>query len=152
LTERDILKSEVERSANGIDFYPVNQQLPKSNRDDKASYTYFDASPIDGANFYRIRVDEIGSTRVYSKSRRVEMGSVQAAGFSLYPNPVVGKQLTVSLNGLRQGQYTLQVFNSNGQKVYSTNINNVGAGVTQMIELPATLKTGMYVTVITGDS
>lgn len=151
LTERDIVRYEVERSANGVDYYPINQQAPKSNRDDKASYTHFDAAPINGANFYRIRVDEIGGKPVYSKILRVEMGSTKAASFSLYPNPVVGKQLTVSLNGLRQGQYSLQVFNTSGQRVYSTNINNVGAGVTQMIELPATLKSGMYVTVVSGD-
>lgn len=151
LTERDIVRYEVERSANGIDYYPINQQAPKSNRDDKASYNHFDATPIDGANFYRIRVDEIGGKPVYSKILRVDMGSTKAASFSLYPNPVQGRQLTVSLNGLRQGQYSLQVFNTAGQRVYTTTINNVGAGVTQMIELPAKLKTGMYVTVISGD-
>lgn len=151
LTERDIIRYEVERSANGIDYYPINQQAPKSNRDDKASYNHFDAMPIDGANFYRIRVDEIGGKPVYSKILRVDMGSTKAASFSLYPNPVQGRQLTVSLNGLRQGQYSLQVFNTAGQRVYTTTINNVGAGVTQMIELPAKLKTGMYVTVVSGD-
>jgi hypothetical protein len=151
LTERDIVRYEVERSADGINYYPINQQAPKSNRDDKASYTHFDAAPIAGANYYRIRVDEIGGKPVYSKILRVEMGSTKSASFSLYPNPVVGKQLTVSLNGLRPGQYSLQVFNTSGQRVYSTNINNAGAGVTQMIELPATLKTGMYVTVVSGE-
>lgn len=151
LTERDVIRYEVERSANGIDFYPVNQQAPKSNRDDKASYDFFDAAPIDGANFYRIRVDEIGGKPVYSKILRVEMGSTKV-GFSMYPNPVVGRQLTVSLSGLRQGQYSLDVYNTAGQRVYSTRINNVGAGITQMIELPASIKTGAYVTVITGDS
>ncbi len=151
LTERDIIRYEVERSANGIDYYPINQQAPKSNRDDKASYNHFDAMPIDGANYYRIRVDEIGGKPVYSKILRVDMGSTKAASFSLYPNPVQGRQLTVSLNGLRQGQYSLQVFNTAGQRVYTTTINNVGAGVTQMIELPAKLKTGMYVTVVSGD-
>lgn len=151
LTERDIIRYEVERSANGIDYYPINQQAPKSNRDDKASYNHFDVMPIDGANYYRIRVDEIGGKPVYSKILRVDMGSTKAASFSLYPNPVQGRQLTVSLNGLRQGQYSLQVFNTAGQRVYTTTINNVGAGVTQMIELPAKLKTGMYVTVVSGD-
>lgn len=151
LTERDIIRYEVERSANGIDFYPINQQAPKSNRDDKASYTHFDASPINGANFYRIRVDEIGGKPVYSKILRVERGSTKV-GFSIYPNPVVGKQLTVTLSNLSQGQFSLQVYNTSGQRVYTTNINNVGSGVTQMIELPASLKSGVYVTVISGDS
>ncbi|MCR6720025.1 MAG: T9SS type A sorting domain-containing protein [Chitinophagaceae bacterium] len=88
---------------------------------------------------------------MYSKILRVEMGSTKV-GFSLYPNPVVGKQLTVSLSGLRQGQYNLEVFSATGQRVYATRINNAGSGVTQMIELPASVKSGAYVTVISGDT
>lgn len=152
LTERDIVRYEVERSANGIDFYSINEQAPKSNRDDKASYTHFDAAPLTGANYYRIRVDEIGGKAVYSKILRVEIGSTKKAGYSVYPNPVTGRQFTLSLNGLRQGAYTLQVLNASGMRVHTQVINNVGAGVTEMIQLPASLQTGVYITVVIGDN
>ncbi|MFT3676786.1 MAG: T9SS type A sorting domain-containing protein [Chitinophagaceae bacterium] len=151
LTEREILNYEVERSANGIDFYAVNQQLPKSNRDDKASYTFFDASPVNGANYYRVRVQEQTGKVIYSKILRVEMGSTKYS-FSLYPNPVTGKQLTVSLNGVKQGKYNVQIIDAAGQRVFTTNLSNVGTGVTQMIELPANVKTGMYMMIVNGDN
>lgn len=150
LTEREILHYEVERSANGIDFYAVNQQLPRSNRDDKASYTFFDASPVNGANYYRVRVQEQSGKVIYSKILRVEMGSTKYS-FSLYPNPVTGKQLTVSLNGVKQGKYNVQIIDAAGQRVFTTNLSNVGTGVTQMIELPASVKTGMYVMIVSAD-
>lgn len=150
LTEREILNYEVERSANGIDFYAVNQQLPKSNRDDKASYTFFDASPVNGANYYRVRVQEQSGKVIYSKILRVEMGSTKYS-FSLYPNPVTGKQLTVSLNGVKQGKYNVQIIDAAGQRVFTTNLSNVGTGVTQMIELPASVKTGMYVMIVSAE-
>jgi hypothetical protein len=152
LTERDILNYEVEHSSNGIDFTSINLQAPKSNRDDKASYDYFDAAPNSQTNYYRIRVQEVDGKVIYSKVLRVEMGTTKAASFSLYPNPVTGKQFTVSLNGLNQGRYQLEVYSTNGQRVYQTSINNVGAGVTQMVELPASLQTGLYVTVVSGDN
>lgn len=152
LTERDIIHYQVERSTNGVDFSTVDQQLPKSNRDDKASYTFFDATPANGANYYRIRVSEIDGKTIYSKILRVEIGTTKAAGFAVYPNPVTGKQFTVSLAGLRQGTYTLQVLNSAGQRIYSANINNVGSGVTQMVELPGSVQTGVYMAVVTGDN
>jgi len=151
LTEREIVNYEVERSANGIDFYAVNTQLPRSNRDDKASYTFFDASPVNGANFYRVRVQEQSGKVIYSKILRVEMGSTKYS-FSLYPNPVTGKQLTVSLNGVKQGKYNVQIIDAAGQRVFTTNLSNVGTGVTQMIELPANVKTGMYVMVVSSDN
>lgn len=150
LTEREISNYEVERSANGIDFYAVNQQLPKSNRDDKASYTFFDASPVNGANYYRVRVQEQSGKVIYSKILRVEMGSTKYS-FSLYPNPVTGKQLTVSLNGVKQGKYNVQIIDAAGQRIFTTNLSNVGTGVTQMIELPASVKTGMYVMIVSAD-
>lgn len=150
LTEREILNYEVERSANGIDFYAVNQQLPRSNRDDKASYTFFDASPVNGANYYRVRVQEQSGKVIYSKILRVEMGSTKYS-FSLYPNPVTGKQLTVSLNGVKQGKYNVQIIDAAGQRIFTTNLSNVGTGVTQMIELPASVKTGMYVMIVSAD-
>lgn len=150
LTEREILHYEVERSANGIDFYAVNQQLPRSNRDDKASYTFFDASPVNGANYYRVRVQEQSGKVIYSKILRVEMGSTKYS-FSLYPNPVTGKQLTVSLNGVKQGKYNVQIIDAAGQRIFTTNLSNVGTGVTQMIELPASVKTGMYVMIVSAD-
>lgn len=152
LTERDVIRYEVERSANGVDFFSINEQAPKSNRDDKASYTYFDASATAGANYYRVRVDEIGGKPVYSKILRVEIGSVKKAGFQLYPNPVTGRQFSVTLSGLKQGRYQLQVFNTSGKQVYSQVVNNAGSGVTEMVQLPAQLPAGMYVTIITGDS
>jgi len=151
LTEREIVNYEVERSANGIDFYAVNTQQPKSNRDDKASYTFFDASPVNGANYYRVRVQEQSGKVIYSKILRVEMGSTKYS-FSLYPNPVTGKQLTVSLNGVKQGKYNVQIIDAAGQRVFTTNLSNVGTGVTQMMELPANVKTGMYVMIISGDN
>ncbi len=152
LTERDVVKYEVERSANGIDFSVINLQAPRSNRDDKASYDYFDASPFSSTNYYRIRVQEVDGKVVYSKVLRVEMGTTKAASFSLYPNPVTGRQFTVSLAGLQQGRYTLEVYSTSGQRVYQVNINNAGAGVTQMVELPAAMQTGVYMTVISGDN
>lgn len=152
LTERDVVKYEVERSANGIDFSVINLQAPKSNRDDKASYDYFDASPFNSTNYYRIRVQEVDGKVVYSKVLRVEMGNTKAASFSLYPNPVTGRQFTVSLAGLKQGRYNLEVYSTSGQRVYQININNAGAGVTQMVELPAAIQTGVYMTVISGDN
>lgn len=152
LTERDVIDYKVEHSTNGVEFAAINTQLPKSNRDDKASYDFFHSSVTSSTNYYRIRVQEADGKAVYSKILRVELNNLKNVGVSLYPNPVTGRQFTVSLSGLDQGRYSLQVYSAAGQQVYSSTINNVGAGVTQMVELPANVKTGVYMTVITGDN
>lgn len=152
LTERDVIDYKVEHSTNGVEFAAINTQLPKSNRDDKASYDFFHSSVTSSTNYYRVRVQEADGKAVYSKILRVELSNLKNVGVSLYPNPVTGRQFTVSLSGLDQGRYSLQVYSAAGQQVYSSTINNVGAGVTQMVELPANVKTGVYMTVITGDN
>lgn len=148
LTEIDVVAYTIERSANGTNFTAISQQLPKSNQNDKASYTSFDAAPLTGVSYYRIKVAESNGKITYSRSLRVEIGNTQK-GFSVYPNPVVGGQFTISLTGLKQGQYNLRIVNAVGQEVYSENIQSQSATITQTIQLPS-VKPGMYTSILTG--
>ncbi|MDP4265040.1 MAG: T9SS type A sorting domain-containing protein [Bacteroidota bacterium] len=150
LTERDLINYNVERSSNGQDFTTISQQLPKSNRNDAQSYSAFDASPFAGTNFYRIKVLEISGKIIYSKILKVDIGGKQS-GFTLYPNPATGGQVSVAFN-VKQGQYTLKVVNSAGQEVYSQKIDHQGGSMTQAIQLPSSVKPGFYNMMISGDN
>lgn len=148
LTERDLIKYVVERSSNGQNFSTViSEQLPRGNDNDKESYTAFDASPLTGANFYRVKVYEIGGKIIYSKVLKVETGSKQGS-FTLYPNPADGGQISVSMNA-KQGQYTVKVINAAGQEVYAQRLTHQGGSMTQTVELRS-VKPGIYNMVITG--
>jgi hypothetical protein len=148
LTERDLVNYIVERSANGVSFSTIDQQAPRSNNNDKEKYSSFDAAPLSGANFYRIKVLEISGKVIYSKVIRVEIG--KTAGFTLYPNPVKGNQVSVSMSN-RQGQYTIKVLNVSGQEIFSQRIAHQGGSLTQNVELPASVKPGVYNMVVSGE-
>lgn len=149
LTERELLGYVVERSADGTNFTAIGAQAPRGNNNDKESYSHFDASPVTGSNFYRIRVNEMHGKIIYSKVLRVDIGTGKQS-FGMYPNPVTGRQFTVSLNGMTQGQYSLKVVNAIGQPVFETKINNVSSATTQTLELPASVKSGVYTSILTG--
>lgn len=151
LTERDLLKYEVERSETGTAYGPIDMQLPKRNLDDKVSYNYFDAGPRQGSNFYRIKVYVKSGKIIYSKVMKINISVSGKKGLSLYPNPVVDRKLTVGLTGVTKGAYNLRVINTAGQDVFRAPISAQGTGITQMIELPASLKPGGYIAVVTGD-
>jgi hypothetical protein len=151
LTEKDVALYTIERSSNGRDFSAIGTQLPSSNQDDKASYVGFDAAPNSGANYYRIKAAETTGKIVYSKILTVNTGKSEA-GFRLYPNPVSGHQVTVSLSGIKQGAYNVRVVNATGQDIFRKAINAQGSGLTQTLDLPTTIKAGVYNLVITGDS
>lgn len=150
LTERDLIEYVVERSTNGRDYIDYISVTPKSNLNEKADYSQFDATPASGANFYRIRCLEISGKMIYSKVLRVDMGATKK-GFSLYPNPVIGKALTLTLTGVNQGAYNVRVVTTTGQDVFHKTIQTQASGITQSLQLPSSMKPGVYTMVITGE-
>ncbi|HUM66081.1 MAG TPA: T9SS type A sorting domain-containing protein, partial [Chitinophagaceae bacterium] len=149
LTEKDVDHYVVERSTNGTDFSAIAQQLPTSNQDDKADYSAFDAAPKAGTNYYRIKAEETTGKIVYSKILSVNLGSTTQS-LRLYPNPVTGNQVNISLSNVRSGQYDLRVVNVSGQDVLKQRISSQGSTITQTIDLPASIAPGVYNMVISG--
>jgi len=149
-TESDMSAYVIERSGNGIDFTAIGQTTPRSNQFDRVSYTYIDAAPLAGTNFYRIKAVELTGKNVFSKSLRVDIGR-SPKGISLYPNPVRGSEITIGFSALK-GQYSLNVLNTAGQVVYRQQLNHAGGTVAQTVSLPATLKAGVYNVLISGDN
>jgi hypothetical protein len=150
LTEKDVAEYTIERSTNGRDFTAMAKQLPTSNQDDKASYVAFDAVPNAGANYYRIKAEETTGKIVYSKILSVKIGNTDA-GLRLYPNPVSGNQVTISLSNVKNGNYNLRVVNAAGQDVFKQVINNHSNSMTQTLDLPSTIKPGLYNLIVVGD-
>jgi hypothetical protein len=150
LTERDLIEYVVERSVNGRDYFDYSSFAPKNNQNDKADYTEFDAAPSKGANFYRIRVLAQGGKYIYSKVLRVDIGGSRK-GFSIYPNPVIGKQVNLSLTGVKQGTYNVRVVTTTGQDVFQKSIMTQASGITQTLVLPSTLKPGIYNLLVSGE-
>ena len=151
LTEKDVVSYDVERSGNGTDFTSISQQMPTSNENDKADYSAFDANPAQGLNYYRIKAQETTGKMVYSKILSVTIGSSNQS-LRLYPNPVKGNQITISMSNIKRGQYTLRVINAAGQNMFRQVINNQTTSLTQTLDLPATIKPGVYNMVIHGDN
>lgn len=149
MTEKDVAGYVVERSANGSDFSGIAQQLPTSNQDDKADYSAFDAAPLQGTSYYRVKATETTGKIVYSKILSVTVGGSNQS-LRLYPNPVKGNQVSISMSNVKRGQYTLRVINTAGQDIFRQSINNQSSNLTQTLDLPATIKAGVYNLVITG--
>jgi Secretion system C-terminal sorting domain len=148
-TEKDVANYFVERSVNGRDFVVIGRQLPISNQNDKVSYQAFDADPVTGSNFYRIKALETNGKFVYSKVVSVNLSNTKA-GLALYPNPVSGRVITVGLSGIFRGRYNLRIVNLAGQDVYKQAITSQGTTITQTIDLPLSLKAGLYNIIVTG--
>ena len=83
----------IERSSNGSDFAPIGNLPAQGNSNFSKTYTFTDATPVNGKNFYRIKQVDIDAKYDYSVIRFLDL---QVAGFvDIYPNPFAN---TLSVN------------------------------------------------------
>jgi hypothetical protein len=142
-TESDILNYVVEKSADGNKFTPVNTISPKANNGGFNSYAYFDATPNNGLNFYRIKATEKNGTVKYSNTLNIRL-QTNGIWVNAYPNPVKGGNVNVQLENFDKSIYNITVTNQVGQIVYVKNINHNGGTATFKLDLPASVKKGIY--------
>lgn len=143
LAEKDVVNYIIERSLNGRDFSKLGTQSPLGNQSNKAAYNAFDASPGGGINFYRIKAEQSTGKAVYSIVLSITPGKKNQP-FNLYPNPVNGKQVVVSLPLAMKGKYNLRIMNTYGQVVFAQSIISQGSAMTQALDLPLSITPGVY--------
>ena len=98
----------IERSGNGTDFTAlsgrISSQAPNGNSAQPLSYTYTDATPAKGINYYRlVQVDKDGKTTV---SKTIQLRFDGGYNISLYPNPAIS---FINVNGTVAERSDLQI-------------------------------------------
>ena len=123
---------DIERSAAASNFVAIGRVSGHGNTNQLQQYQYFDAQPLVGDNYYRLRqVDKDGRSS-YSKIVHIVFG---AQPFILaYPNPAKN---TVKIGGLNAAA-SLSIIDMSGKMLhqytatgsdYTINIQNLAAGV-----------------------
>ncbi len=83
-------------------------------------------------------------TVVFKKAPSIVDITSGKAGINIYPNPVQGKMLNLQLYNLPEGKYSVQLFNSLGQQVFSKTIQHPGGSFTQTLGLSRNVAKGSY--------
>ncbi|MFT3845002.1 MAG: lamin tail domain-containing protein [Lacibacter sp.] len=153
LTEEDVAYYEVERSANGRTFEVIGKINASSNNGGAVEYMYKDAAPLNGqVNFYRIKSVENSGLRVFSSVVKLVILANAKAAVNVYPNPVTNKTAVLQFSNLAKGNYSVEVYNTTGVKVFATKIAHGGGSASETLALPATLQKGMYRFVIANET
>lgn len=142
LTESDINYYEVERSADGKSFAGIGKVQPKANDYSKQDYSFVDASAGPVA-YYRVKAVEFNNSSKSSVILKVS-NEKSKKQFSVYPNPVQNKVVTIQGSNISAGVYSIQVMNANGQQVFAKSVSFQAGAISQSIELPASVKPGTY--------
>ena len=110
----------------------------------QAEYSFYDANPVIGANYYTIKAIDLNGAVTYSNMVKVIIGGTPAT-MTVYPNPVTGNTFTLQLNNVARGNYTLMLTNAFGQVVYTSAISYPGGSGSQTVTVNSRLAPGLYV-------
>lgn len=140
----------VERSNDGRNFSKLGA-ITALNGTGRHQYSYIDAAPLEGTNFYRLLKEEIAGTSSYSAIVSLKSRNQPAQQqVRVYPNPVKNGLLQFETN-LPAGKYQLQVMNSAGVQVMLYSYQQNGGTAVQTISVGQQLTGGIYHVVISGE-
>ena len=151
--EINIKQYEVERSADGRGFIKVNTTVATAINGGSAMYKFTDTNPLNGNNYYRIRSIENDGKTGYSNIVKVAMQVVKGIpAVVVYPNPVTGNTISVQLNNMEKGNYTMQLFNATGQLIAVKAIQYNGTVSTENFVINEKFSAGKYELKLTGEN
>lgn len=137
--EQQVKQHVVERSADAKNFKLLVSVAAKNETVNQ--YAVTDAAPLNGNNYYRIKTVDVNGSVQYSSVVKVYMGKEKDV--QVYPNPVKGHVMNVEMNNLPTGNYSFELFNSLGQRVYNDRIRYQGNAAVS-VKLPSTIPPGVY--------
>lgn len=104
----------VERSANGIDFTELGRVAANGNSNTSKDYSFEDAQPFSGTNYYRLHMLDRDGQQSLSKVVSLRFANGGAAQVSVLPNPA-RDAAEVRIETGRAGALHFVLYNSMGQ-------------------------------------
>ncbi|MET0636681.1 MAG: T9SS type A sorting domain-containing protein [Chitinophagaceae bacterium] len=147
-TENEVLllDYEVERSADGRQFNKIGQ-VEATNNPLVSIYNYLDISPLDGINYYRLKMNDIDGKFKYSSVVRVDVKGQKQ--LTVYPNPVTGNTIHLQMYGQERGRYQVSLYNQAGTRMMTKVIQHDAGNTAVAIPLNSILK-GFYYLEVAG--
>lgn len=133
--EEDVLRYEVERSANGRDYTKIGEV---SVNHKSRLYEYLDKNPLPGGSFYRVRNVDIDGKSMYSPVARMNLSKI--VPLRAYPTPATSDVIIEHAILNTRGRIT--VFSADG-RVVKTAVTQQGTSQTPLSL--SNLGSGFYV-------
>lgn len=131
---------EIQRSTDGKKWETIGTQKSQTESYVLVSYSFADKKPMDGDNFYRLKMVDLDKTFAYSKVINVRFSDI-ALRSEFYPNPV-SEVLNLKSTDWNQVK-SVELHSMTGLSVYRS-----GKNVSKSIDVK-NLPVGMYILTIT---
>ena len=116
---------ELERSSDGISFEGISLVGAAGNSTSEQFYTYDDEFPLEGVNYYRVKLVNLDGSIEYSNVIALEIFSKTNIA-TFYPNPTTGI-VTYSFEELNRDNLEIEIFDGIGKKLSrNSEVSKVG--------------------------
>ncbi|HXH18411.1 MAG TPA: Calx-beta domain-containing protein [Chitinophagales bacterium] len=134
----------IERSLDGSTFDELEIFDGAGNSSITREYAAVDRKPYPGTSYYRLKQTDFDGTATYSNMVSVFIETEKPV-FTISPNPIKGKRLTIGLENSRMGiiYATLYLSDISGRTMFIQDLE-VGNSQSIQIDLPDDLNSGVY--------
>jgi hypothetical protein len=148
-SEGNMVRHDVERSTNGSSFTSIGF-VNAQNSATPYRYTFRDAAPVGGNNYYRLRSTDRRGVVTYSRIININANSFTRTDVRVFPNPVQGRMLNLQMKNMNAGKYNVVMYNSAGQQVVAQTLDLTEGSATRSIDLPRYISRGNYFVLVSG--
>lgn len=129
--ELDIESYVVDRSTDGITFETLGEVASQGNLE-QANYSFTDAFPNKGVNYYRLTQKSLNGKEIYSKIISLDYGWTEEPTLVFAPNPA-NKYIEIRLNTKYTEAIELQIMDVLGRSLVSYQTDNVYEGMNNIM-------------------
>jgi Secretion system C-terminal sorting domain len=144
--ENGVAKFVVEYSTDRLSFNPIGERLAKGGLNAFADYDLIDPNPINGDNYYRLKIINNDGTFEYSPVRLVVFEEFNSAT-KIQPNPTFGP-FNLIYTAYKEEDLKISISDVNGRLVKETNLV-ASKGVNTFDFKDSNLLSGVYTVSVT---
>lgn len=140
---------EVQRSTDNSSYVAIGQVTAAHNSSLPTNYSFMDASPAGGNNYYRLKEVDLDGNSMYSKIVSVNFGVNGQNVVAVYPNPA-HESFQLQFKNMQTGKYEMSLFSPVGQVIQSRSIQvSNPASYIETVPLSSGLAEGTYIVRLT---
>ena len=138
-TEKNFDYFQVERAGSDLNFKAIGEVSSTGGVNIAAAYTYLDNTPMNGKNYYRLKIIDLDGSFEYTGVIVAENTMAPQADVRVYPT-IIDNSFTVELNGEFAIPVKMTLVDAAGNTIYQANLETA----TSTVDVPANMKTGTY--------
>lgn len=135
----------VQRSQDGVTFFPIGEIDGAGNSTTVLNYSFPDNNPYFGLAYYRLKQTDFDGNYSYSAIEAIDFSDEEFA-FTIFPNPNNGSTINIAFSSDLNRELSVSIYDAKGKKSYSNIIfiqDNSGGSI--YVITPANgLASGIY--------